>query len=169
MEEVVKESIINFNLKANEVIVKRSKIKQHKGYYMVGKQTWVNVAPKEEKPSYELKGIDFIDIFTSISKREQRVVKLVKDHIRWNDDKTALLFEVNLSPDSLAFSPKIDDYTAYDVFLKGYNALFKKDLMRRTKQHHYMLTPEFLLPSGALDTYYTILWSESRSVHDKKK
>lgn len=133
---------------------------------MVGKQSLVNKSPKGTKPDYQMEGIDFIDTFAAMSKREQRIIKLVKDCIKWDKSLNSLNYVVSLPPDSVEFDPQVEDYVPYNTFQKAFGTLFKQDIIRRTRRHHYMLNPEFLIPSGELAAHFEIVWNESKKYED---
>ena len=129
---------------------------------MVGKQTWTNLANKGDKPDWQYEGIDFIDAFRSMSNNEQSIIKFMKDSIKWDKEHNSLNYVVELSPDSVHFDPAADDVIAYPTFLKGYQLLFKRDLVRRTKRHHYMMNPAFFCVTGERTSYFESVWAESK-------
>lgn len=164
-----KESITQITLKANEELVKRTKQRMQRYFHMVGREQLVDIAPKGAlKKEWRMEGIDFIDQFVAMSKREQQVVKLVKDCIKWDATMGCLNYVVELKPDSVHFDPKVEDYMPYNTFLKGYNLLFKKDLMRRISSNRYMFNPEFFVITGDAQLHFDILWQESKAYKDIK-
>ena len=56
-------SIVQITLKANESIVKKTTQKKRKGFWMTGKETWVDVSTDKSKKEWQLDGLDFIDEF----------------------------------------------------------------------------------------------------------
>lgn len=157
-----KQSIVQLTLKANEEIIKRTKQKQRRSFYMVGKQTWTNLAEKGQKPDWQFEGIDFIDAFAAMSKREQTIVRLMKDCIKWSTELNSFNYIVELCPDSIHFNTAAEDTIPYESFLKGFNLLYKKDLVRRVRRHNYMFNPDFFVPSGEQVTYFEQKWAESK-------
>jgi hypothetical protein len=158
-----KQSIVQVTLKANEELIKRTKQQQRRSFYMVGKERWVNLSTDGDKPDWQYEGIDFIDAFAAMSKREQAVTKLIKDCIKWNKELNSFDYLVELSPTSVHFNESVTDSMPYNTFLKGFQLLFKKDLVRRIKRNHYMFNPDFFIPSGEQAKYFELLWTESKS------
>lgn len=158
-----KQSIVQVTLKANEELIKRTKQQQRRSFYMVGKERWVNLATDGAKPDWQYEGIDFIDAFAAMSKREQSVTKLIKDCIKWDKELNSFNYIVELTTDSVHFNENLTDAMPYNTFLKGFQLLFKKDLVRRIKRNHYMFNPDFFIPSGENSAYFTMAWNESKS------
>ena len=156
------QSIVQISLKANEEIIKRTKQQHRRSFYMVGKQRWVNLAPEGSSPDWTYEGIDFIDTFAAMSKREQSVVKLLKDCIKWDSVMNSFNYLVELAPDSVHFDSAATDSMPYNTFLKGFGLLSKKDLVRRIKRNHYMFNPDFFIPSGEQQQYFELLWNQSK-------
>lgn len=163
-----KQSIVQVTLKANEELIKRTKQKSKRSFYMVGKESWINIAEKGQKADWQFSGIDFIEVFAAMSKREQAVVVLLKNNILWNKEMNSLNFIIELSPENTWFNPEAHNYMPYNTFLKGFNLLYKKDLVRRVRRHQYMFNPEFLIPSGEQSAYFEQIWAESKSYGDTK-
>ena len=157
-----KQSVTQLTLKANEYLVKHTKQKSNKAFYMVGKEQWMNLADKGQEPDWKYSGIDFIDEFAAMSKREQSVVKFLKDQIKWDSQLECFNSLITLPADSPEF--EMADIP-YEVFLKGYQLLFKKDLVRRVSRGVYMFNPDFILPTGEV-TYFKMKWSESKQHPD---
>lgn len=154
--------ITQVTLKSNEELIKRTKQQRRRSFYMVGKQALINKSEKGQKPDWQWEGIDFIDTFAAMTKREQQIVRLVKNCIKWDKSINSLSYIVNLPPDSVEFDPAADDSMVYSSFIKGYGLLHKKDLLRRVSKHRYMFNPEFFVPTGELAAHYEIVWNESK-------
>jgi len=150
-------NITQITLKSGEYIKKYSDRQNQTPYQMVGRKRWVNMAPKTKQPDWKEEGIDFIEVFAGLSKREQKVIILMKRNYRWDAETHSYDYIVELALDSVEFETA--ELLPYDSFLKGYKALFKKDLMRRVSKGKYMLNPEFLLPSTNSE-YYKMKWGE---------
>lgn len=157
-----KQSIVQISLKANEELIKRTKQKQRRSFYMVGKETWTNLADEGAKPDWQFSGIDFIDTFAAMSKREQTIIRFMKDSMKWDKELNSFNYIVKFDPESIHFDPAAEDSMPYESFLKGFNLLHKKDLARRVKRYHYMLNPDFFIPSGEQTTYFEQKWAESK-------
>ena len=157
-----KGSITQISLKSNEELVKRTKQTQTRKFYMVGKEALVNKASKGEKADWQWEGIDFIDVMVSLSSREQRIIKLIKDCIKWDKKINSFNYIVCLEPDSVEFDPAVENYIPYSTFQKGFATLFKQDLVRRVSRHHYMFNPDFFIPTGELVAHFDIKWNKSR-------
>jgi len=130
---------------------------------MVGREQLVDISTKGSiKKEWQMQGIDFIDAFTAMSSKEQKVVKLIKDCIKWDPNINSLNYVVELAPESVHFDPKIDGTMTYNIFLKGYGLLFKKNLVRRVSKNMYMFNPEFFVITGDAQLYFDIKWYESK-------
>ena len=160
-----KGSITQISLKSNEELVKRTKQTQTRKFYMVGKEALVNKASKGEKADWQWEGIDFIDVMVSLSSREQRVIKLIKDCIKWDPTINSLNYIVELAPDSVHFNPDVDGTITYRMFLDGYGLLFKKDFVRRISKNRYMFNPEFFVIVGEAQLYFDLKWQEATSAN----
>lgn len=156
------QSIIQISLKANEELIKRTTQHNRRSFYMVGKQRWVNLAPNGTKPDWQYEGIDFIDTFAAMSKREQSITKLMKDCIKWDSTMNSFNYIVELAPESVHFNLAASDSMPYNTFLKGFNLLHKKDLVRRVKRNHYMFNPDFFIPNGPQRNYFMSTWSQAK-------
>ena len=93
---------------------------------MVGRQTLVNKAEKGSKPDWHFEGIDFIDEFAAMSKREQAVTKLLKDCIIWDKELNSFNYVIELTPESVHFNELASDSMPYNTFLKGFQAFNNK-------------------------------------------
>lgn len=124
----------------------------------------MNKANSNEAPIWEETGIDFINEFYNMNKVEQTIVTIMKDLFKWDKELNSFNYEVSVQPNSIELLERMK----YETFLKGYNTLFKRDLMRRTKRHHYMLNPAFFIPTGEASTYFELLWSRSTQ-HTKEQ
>ena len=134
---------------------------------MVGREQLVNIAPDgATKKEWRMEGIDFIDAMVAMSSREQKIIKLMKDCIRWDENLHGLNYVVELSPDSIHFQKDVEDMMPYNTFLKGYGLLFKKDLMRRVSRNRYMLNPEFFVTTGEASLHFDLVWQEAPSATD---
>jgi hypothetical protein len=159
-------SITQITLKANEEIIKRTRQKRRGNFYMVGKESYVNISEMGKKPEYQYEGIDFIDQVVAMSNNERTVMKLIKDDIRWDKAINSYGFIVKLPPESLAFDQTVDDSMLYSTFLKGFKLLHKKDLARRVRKGEYMFNPEFFILTGEQVPYFQRLWDESKPYKD---
>ena len=159
--------IINqISLKANEELIKRTKQRSPRYFHMVGREQLVNIAPEGAKTKeWKMQGIDFIDAFVAMSSKEQSVVKLIKDGIKWDPDLNSLNYIVELAPDSVHFNTELQGSMSYNTFLKGYGLLFKKDLVRRVSRNRYMFNPEFFVITGEAQLYFDQKWNESTSAN----
>ena len=129
---------------------------------MLGKEQYVNVAEPGKKADWQYRGIDFIDVVTRISNNERTIIRIMKDSMKWNKELNSYNYVVELQPDSVHFDPNAHDSIKYETFLKGFNLLYKQDLMRRVKRHHYMFNPDFFLPVGEQQAYFERMWAESK-------
>ena len=159
--------IINqISLKANEELIKRTKQRAPRFFHMVGREQLVNIAPEGAKTKeWKMQGIDFIDAFVAMSSKEQSVVKLIKDGIKWDPDLNSLNYIVELAPDSVHFNTELQGSMSYNTFLKGYGLLFKKDLVRRVSRNRYMFNPEFFVITGEAQLYFDQKWNEATSAN----
>ena len=155
-------SITQITLKSNEELIKRTKQHTTKNFYMLGRETLVNKADKGQKADWQFEGIDFIDTMVNLSSKEQRVVKLIKDCIKWDKAINSYNYIAHLPPDSVEFDPAADDSMAFNTFQKAFGTMFKKDLIRRVSRHHYMFNPEFFLITGEQASYFIGKWNESK-------
>ena len=161
-----KQIINQISLKANEELIKRTKQRSPRYFHMVGREQLVNIAPEGAKTKeWRMKGIDFIDAFVAMSSREQKVVKLIKDCIKWDPTLNSLNYIVELAPDSVHFNEDLEGSMSYSVFLKGYGLLFKKDLVRRVSRNRYMFNPEFFVIVGEAQLYFDQKWNEATSAN----
>ena len=110
-----------------------------------------------------MKRIDFIDALVAMSSKEQSVVKLIKDGIKWDPTLNSLNYIVELAPDSVHFNTELQGSMSYNTFLKGYGLLFKKDLVRRVSRNRYMFNPEFFVITGEAQLYFDQKWNEAAS------
>lgn len=158
------QSITQISLKANEELVKRTKQRTKRSFYMVGKEHWVdrNLTGKG-KPNWQLEGIDFLTTFTHLSKVEQLIICIIKDAIKWNTEVNSYIYIVELDQYSLVFDKSTTLYVmAYKSFLKGFQLLFQRDLVRRTGRNHYMMNPEFFIIHGEQSLYFGQAWSQAK-------
>lgn len=155
-------SITQITLKSNEELIKRTKQHTAKNFYMVGRETLVNKAEKGKKPDWQMEGIDFIDTMIKLNSKEQRIVKLLKDNIKWDKSINSYNYIAHLPPDSVEFDPNVNDTIMYNTFQKAFGSMFKKDLIRRVSRHHYMFNPEFFIITGEQTAYFKNKWHESK-------
>ena len=161
-----KQIINQISLKANEELIKRTKQRSQRYFHMVGREQLVDISPVgSSKKEWKMQGIDFIDAFVAMSSREQKVVKLIKDCIKWDPTLNSLNYIVELAPDSVHFNTEVQDSMDYNSFLKGYNLLFKKDLVRRVSRNRYMFNPEFFVIVGEAQLYFDLKWQEATSAN----
>ena len=161
-----KQIINQISLKANEELIKRTKQRSPRYFHMVGREQLVNIAPEGAKTKeWKMQGIDFIDAFVAMSSKEQSVVKLIKDGIKWDPDLNSLNYIVELAPDSVHFNTELQGSMSYNTFLKGYGLLFKKDLVRRVSRNRYMFNPEFFVITGEAQLYFDQKWQEATSAN----
>ena len=161
-----KQIINQISLKANEELIKRTKQRSPRYFHMVGREQLVDISPVgSSKKEWKMQGIDFIDAFVAMSSREQKVVKLIKDCIKWDPDLHSLNYIVELAPDSVHFNEDLEGSMSYSVFLKGYGLLFKKDFVRRISRNRYMFNPEFFVIVGEAQLYFDLKWQEATSAN----
>lgn len=159
-----KQIINQISLKANEELIKRTKQRSQRYFHMVGREQLVDISPAgSSKKEWKMQGIDFIDAFVAMSSKEQSVVKLIKDGIKWDPTLNSLNYIVELAPDSVHFNTELQGSMSYNTFLKGYGLLFKKDLVRRVSRNRYMFNPEFFVITGEAQLYFDQKWNESTS------
>ena len=161
-----KQIINQISLKANEELIKRTKQRSPRYFHMVGREQLVDISPVgSSKKEWKMQGIDFIDAFVAMSSKEQKVVKLIKDCIKWDPTINSLNYIVELAPDSVHFNPDVDGSMTYNIFLKGYGLLFKKDFVRRISRNRYMFNPEFFVIVGEAQLYFDLKWQEAPSAN----
>lgn len=133
--------LINVNLAKNEYLETR-KVKSAKvpNYFRVGNGTM---------NKQKIKSINLVKEATQMTKAEQLVINSIMDNVKW-DNETG---EVYLSLSSF-LTP-----TNVKVFLKGFKLLKEKNLVKRTKQSHYMINPAALIPKDF--TKALELWDKS--------
>jgi hypothetical protein len=152
-----KESIAHVSLiklKANEELIKRTKRKSSKGFWMVSKETWKDVSMEEDsKPEWEKQGIDFIDELVSMSKGEQAVIKLVKDSIVYDTEEGYFNYVVTIDKTICEM-----EGLNYRSFLRSYRLLNSKNFMKRVGKNKYMLNPDFFIPSKEYSLFLHIWW-----------
>jgi hypothetical protein len=160
-------SITQISLRANEELVKRTKIDTKRSFYMVGKQRLINKSNIKSKPDWQFEGIDFIDEMVNMTTNEQTIVKFMKDEIRWDKEANTYQYVVSFPPDSVYFNPEAHGSIKYETFLKGFSLLHQKDLVRRVKKHHYMFNPNFFIPTGEQSAAFGLLWVQSKACKPK--
>ena len=153
-------SISQINLKSNEELIKRTKRKNGNAFWMVSKQSWSEVDMEDRTCAYDKykqQGIDFIVEFEKMSKAEQKTVVLVKELIKWDPNQMNYNYEVEINPETSMDVIAIEHKT----FLKAFRLLRTKGLMRRTRKNHYMLNPDFFIPSKDYNLFLHI-WNEAK-------
>jgi len=155
-------SIVQITLGKDETLHKRGKPKPTRGFYMMGAERLINQAPKGAKPDYQFVGMNSIERLIFMSKREQLIIRLMINNIRWNKERNSMEYVIELTPDSIEFDSRANDTMPYSSFLKGFALLHAGDIMRRISKHKYMLNPDFLLPTGELAAHYRIVWQEAK-------
>ena len=138
------------SLKANEELIKRTKRKSSKGFWMISKQSWKKVEHK-----WEQEGIDFIDELVAMSKREQQVIALVKNNVRYDEEEAYYDYVVTINEGICEIAEM-----NYQSFLKGFRLLKTKGFMKRVKKDRYMLNPDFFIPSKEYQLFLHI-WNET--------
>jgi len=118
--------IIQFNLNPNEELVKKINRKTVPHFKMIGDGM---------ATSKTVKSIDFLREIINATKAEQFVIITIKDLL------------THKTVDGEVFI-KLSDFTQTQqrVFLKGFKLLEKKNLAKRTKQSHYMINPNAIIP-----------------------
>lgn len=163
-----KQSIVQINLKANEEIIKRTKQKPRRSFYMLGKESWVNVAETGKKAEWQHEGIDFIDEIAIMTPNEIQIIKLIKDKIKWDNGRNTFMYIVTIVPDSGIFNSDSSHYIMeYSTFLKGFRILFKKNFLRRISKNKYMFNPEFFIVTGEQTMYFELAWTEAKQYKKK--
>lgn len=119
---------------------RKLKIKKQPNYYRVGNGTM---------NKHGIKSIDLVDEVMAMTKAEQLVISTIKDLIEW-DSQTG---EVHIALSKILTKSNVV------VFHKGFKLLKIKNLVRRTKQSHYMVNPAALLPFDFSKAQK--LWAES--------
>jgi hypothetical protein len=79
-----------------------------------------------------IQSVDFLQELMDMTKAEQLVISTIKNLYTWDNPNG----EVHI-PLSRSF-----DKNGTKVFLKGFGLLKKKELVRRTKQSHYLINPK---------------------------
>ena len=159
-----KGSVTQISLKANEELIKRTKQRPNRSFYMLGKESWKNSARANEKAEWCYEGIDFIDEIVAMTNNERIVIKILKDNIRWDKEHNTYMYIVLMEPDAMYFVKDDANYLmTYATFLKGYQLLFKKDLVRRVSKHRYMMNPEFFIVNGEQSLHFELAWSNAKS------
>ena len=156
-------NITQITLRANEELVKRTKQKSNRRFYMVGKQVWTNKAEPGKPADWDFVGIDFIDTFAAMSSAEQTVIRFLKSNIHWDKDLNSYNYVVFMGPDSVYFDSTAHDSIKYETFLRAFNLLYKKDLVRRIKKYHYMMNPDFFFPAGEASNHFELIWAQAKS------
>jgi len=119
---------ITVRLEKDEYLETRKvKYKKQPNYYRVGNGTM---------NKHNIQSIDFINEIMSMTKAEQLVISTIKDRLDWDTDSGEAYIPLS----------KILNKTKVVVFHKGFKILKEKNLVRRTKQSHYMINPKALLP-----------------------
>lgn len=123
-----KHIVAHVELKDNEYLeTKKRTYKKQPNYHRVGNGTM---------NKHGIESIDFIKSVMLMTKAEQLVIETISDLITWD------------TRDGEVYVPltRTFDKSKSKVFLKGFALLKKKDLVRRTKQSHYMINPNAFVP-----------------------
>ena len=152
------EQAVVIKLKANQSIsVTTKKYNTKSAFNMVSRCRNVLTTNKVSgERTWEVQGINFVQELCAMSKAEQRVISMIEDGIKW-DDKLKL-YDYVVSINQFDF----DDRSQYNAFSRGYNLLFKKDLVRRVAKGKYMINPSVLIPSKAAE-YFHKIWNDANS------
>jgi len=115
-------------LKSNEYLeTKVVRIKAQPNYYRIGNDTM---------NKHGIKSIDLLDEVVAMTKAEQLVIVTIKKVYDWDNQTN----EAHLPLSRLLSKSNCV------VFRKGYGLLKSKNLVRRTKQSHYMINPNAYIP-----------------------
>tara|TARA_R110000744_G_scaffold170264_1_gene288381 strand:- start:2187 stop:2615 length:429 start_codon:yes stop_codon:yes gene_type:complete len=139
-----KNASILVNLAQGEYLeTKKRKATKQPNYYRIGNGTM---------NKHNIKAVDLLNEVMSMTKAEQLVIATIKDLIPW-DSQTGEVHAIlsNILTKSNAV-----------VFHKGFKLLKNKNLVRRTKQSHYMINPSALIPLDFAKAQK--LWVESEGV-----
>ena len=96
-------------------------------YYRIGNGTM---------NKHKIKSIDLLDEVMSMTKAEQLVITTIKSVYEWDNQNNEAYIPVS----------RILSKSNCVVFRKGYKLLKEKNLVRRTKQSHYMINPNAFIP-----------------------
>ena len=121
-------------------VVKR---KSQPNYYRIGNGTMNN---------HKMKSIDLLDEVMSMTKAEQLVISTIKGVYEWDNQNNEAYTPVS----------RILSKSNCVVFRKGYKLLKEKNLVRRTKQSHYMINPNAFIPQDYQKSQK--LWDDSESI-----
>ena len=142
-------SIVQLSLKSNQTINIINHDKTYGSFYMIGKVKWTNTAPKNSVPKWQSEGIDFVDMLTTFNKQEIYLLKIMKDRFKYNPVIKSPNYAALVLPTDIEFNKDSGHYLMdYNQFIRAYNKMHKKDLIRRCKKHTYLFNPEFFIYSG---------------------
>ena len=132
------DSITNNSLKENKIAVTvyinkdemvgvTSKSKHRPSYFRIGNGTM---------NKHKIYGIDLLQELADASKAGQFLILAIKNGINYGNDFHHIV------------RIKAKELTSYEkkLLVDGYKELKEKDLVRRTKQSHYMINPNALKP-----------------------
>jgi hypothetical protein len=123
-KSVVTQAVLGANEHLETKVVRSA---SQPNYYRIGNGTM---------NKHNIQSIDLLDEVMDMTKAEQLVISTIKGIYEWdNQDNEAY---VALS--------RILSKTNCVVFRKGYKLLKEKNLVRRTKQSHYMINPNAYIP-----------------------
>jgi hypothetical protein len=120
---------LSIHLNSGEYLeTKKLKAKKQPNFFKIGNGTM---------NKHSIQSLDFIQEMADMTKSELLVIVTVKDLYTWDNENGEVYI-----PLSKKFT-KVESKT----FLKGFKILQEKNLVRRTKQSHYMINPNaiFLL------------------------
>jgi len=159
---MAEKSISQISLSSNQSLRIVEDEKQTQRFLMMGLENYKNVSKNKSKPEYELTGMNSIERLIFMSKREQLIIRLMINSIKWDKELKSMQYEVELSPDSVEFDKAAHDTMPYSSFLKGFALLHAGDIMRRTSKHKYMLNPDFLIYGGTLASHFRLMWHAAK-------
>ena len=158
-------SITQLTLKANQTINVVNHNKTYGSFYMIGKVKWTNVAPKNATPKWESEGIDFIDMLTGFNKQEIYLLKIMKDRFKYDPLIKSPNYAAVVLPTDIEFNKDSGHYLmAYNQFIRAFNKMHKKDLIRRCKKNTYLFNPKFFIYSGneIASNQFKKMWEASK-------
>ena len=120
---------------------RKRKATKQPNYYRIGNGTM---------NKHRIKSIDLLGEVMAMTKAEQLVIATVKELLPW-DSQTG---EVYIK------SSELFTKSEAVVFRRGFKLLKNKDLVRRTKQSHYMINPAALIPLDFQKAL--VLWEASK-------
>lgn len=98
-----------------------------------------------------IQSIDLLDEVMSMTKAEQLVISTIKGTYEWDNQTNEVYLPLS----------RILTSSNCVVFRKGFKLLKEKNLVRRTKQSHYMINPNAYIPLNYQKAQE--LWDESEN------